>query len=139
MSSPKANIHFQYALCLAFGTTFVSRPRSMWREFINLLVVAVLLVGLASAQHSGRMAQSSGQDFVRSDLHGMNAGSQARAALQTIIASGQLHDLRWPDFSDYRVPLGNSLSSRRLRYALDTRRVTHPTGPADDFRNATGR
>jgi murein L,D-transpeptidase YcbB/YkuD len=37
--------------------------------------------------------------------HKVTASPQTRTELHGIVASGQLHDLRWPDFSDYRTPL----------------------------------
>lgn len=101
MGSPKPITYLQRIRCLTSEVPFAPRQCSTQRRLKNLLVVLVFLVGFASAQHSGRMAQRGQEDLVRSDP----AISQLRNALHAIIASGQLHELRWPDFSDYRAPL----------------------------------
>lgn len=59
---------------------------------------------------------------------GFPSASQSSAALRDIVASGKLSDLRWPDFSDYRVHLKNFYEP--AGYALVWLRNNQPTPQA---------
>ncbi len=58
----------------------------------------------------------------------LTSSSQSGAALRDIVASGKLSDLRWPDFSDYRIHLKNFYEP--AGYALVWLRNNQPTPQA---------
>ena len=90
-------------------------------RLLDLLAVAFVLFSLgAKAARPMDLGLQSPADLASS--------SQSSAALRDIVASGKLSDLRWPDFSDYRIHLKNFYEP--AGYALVWLRNNRPTQQA---------
>ena len=67
-----------------------------------------LLVGLLCATIAATLVVTSSSGVVvRKPSAAISSSSDVSGELRQIVAAGQLSDLRWPDFSDYRVHLKN--------------------------------
>ncbi|HWU39890.1 MAG TPA: hypothetical protein VN203_19745, partial [Candidatus Acidoferrum sp.] len=93
-------------------------------HLLNLLAVTFVL--LSSDSLGVKAAQP--MDFGLQNPADLTSSSQSSAALRDIVASGKLPDLRWPDFSDYRIYLKNFYEP--TGYALVWLRNNQPTQQA---------
>ena len=68
-----------------------------------------------------------------------DASSEFSTTLRGIAAAGRLPDLRWPDFSDYRVLVSNFYESSGYRPSLVKQQRANSTSPNRDRRAQAGR
>ena len=99
---------------------------------VLLLLLPLVAIALfwAHATRSARRADASTQSETpaKSAARPQQLSPQGQAALQAIIQSGKLSDLRWPDFSDYDKHLQKFYDS--YAYSLPWVRGMEPTAQA---------
>lgn len=106
-------------------------------RIFKVLLLLLPLVAIAlfwahatrSARHADTLTQS--ETPAKSAAPSQQLSPQGQAALQAIIQSGKLPDLRWPDFSDYAKHLQKFYDS--YAYSLTWVRGMEPTAQAEQF------
>jgi murein L,D-transpeptidase YcbB/YkuD len=95
-----------------------------------VLVLAVVAISLLWSYGIGsaRSARTQSEDFVKSGAPPQRLGSDGQGSLRAIIQAGNLSDLRWPDFSDYKKHMQKFYES--YGYSLPWVRGTEPTAQA---------
>jgi murein L,D-transpeptidase YcbB/YkuD len=95
-----------------------------------VLVLAVVAISLLWSYGIGstRSARTQSEDFVKPGAPPQQLGSDGQGSLRAIIQAGNLSDLRWPDFSDYKKHMQKFYES--YGYSLPWVRGTEPTAQA---------
>jgi L,D-transpeptidase YcbB len=102
----------------------------IFKALLLLLPLVAIALFWAHATRSARRADASTQSETpaKSAARPQQLSPQGQAALQAIIQSGKLSDLRWPDFSDYDKHLQKFYDS--YAYSLPWVRGMEPTAHA---------
>jgi L,D-transpeptidase YcbB len=102
----------------------------IFKVLLLLLPLVAIALFWAHATRSAKPANTSTQSetLAKSSAPPQQLSPQGQAALQAIIQSGKLPDLRWPDFSDYDKHLQKFYGS--YAYSLPWVRGMEPTAQA---------
>ncbi len=100
----------------------------IFKVLLLLLPLVAIALFWAHATHSAKHASTQSETPANSAAPPQQLSPQGQAALQAIIQSGKLPDLRWPDFSDYVKHLQKFYESNA--YSLTWVRGMEPTAQA---------
>jgi murein L,D-transpeptidase YcbB/YkuD len=97
---------------------------------VLVLVLAVVVISLLRFYDIGsaRSARPQSRASIKSSVQPQQLSSDGQRSLRAIVQAGNLLDLRWPDFSDYKKHLQKFYES--YEYSLPWVRGTEPTAQA---------